>query len=537
MGKAEKKIDLTVYLAKEEYKKVDDIVKTDTSFERLPIKIGQQNIGALFIAKSRPNPPRWGSLFQKIIEQDKLGANQSSGALLVVKKQERNFLYAFGAKGRHLAKTEAIEPNFGLLASLNLLDAESIKSLDKSSLEAQPKQAREQSAEAVGLEFFGVDVESDLLRGITGRPQHSDLGSRVSGGDPIKLSIPINLAEIPALSGRLYTAYTDKSYKNGPFAWIDHIGMVKDGVLREQLDSDLLSRLSKNDFNKIWLCAPKILDWERVARFKYSRSNNATLYYDTRIDECMKEIAKKGVDIDLLKRRKIVAVDEDDYPVLEDSVYRFIYAEVNYKEFVYILNAGVWYAITPSYVERINAQYCRVMENVYERELPVYNDANEACYNERVASSNPSEFVLLDKKNIRLPDAASAVEPCDLYRKDKELIHIKRYGGSSVLSHLFNQGLVSGELLKMDRRFREELNNRLPAIFQINDTNPNPKPGEYTVVFGIISEQDEGLSVPFFSKISLKHVASRLDAFGYKVKIAKIVVNERKKKTKRLPSR
>lgn len=164
-----------------------------------------------------------------------------------------------------------------------------------------------------------------------------------------------------------------------------------------------------------------------------------------------------------------------------------------------------------------------------------YDDETEAAYNKRVAESDPSEFALLDANNISLPDAASPIEPCDLYRHEKELIHVKRYGGSSALSHLFNQGLVSGELLQREMLFRSKFNEKLPKNLQIDGIEKIPDRKEYTVVYAIISEQEEGLSVPFFSKISLKHAVSRLEAFGFDVRLAKIPVSDLKKKTKVCP--
>ena len=51
------------------------------------------------------------------------------------------------------------------------------------------------------------------------------------------------------------------------------------------------------------------------------------------------------------------------------------------------------------------------------------------------------------------------IEFCDLYGRDKEIVNIKRYTGSSELSHLFQQGVVSGELFA-----REQGNKPLPEV-------------------------------------------------------------------------
>ncbi len=239
-----------------------------------------------------------------------------------------------------------------------------------------------------------------------------------------------------------------------------------------------------------------------------------------------------SIDIKKLNQRKILCVDADDIIVYEKPVYRFIYSEVTYQSDVYILNNGKWYRISQQFTEQVNNFFSSISK--YENSLPVYNDETEGHYNERVAVSDPDSFVLLDKKNIRVTGAASPVEPCDLFRNGDEFIHVKRYGGSSVLSHLFNQGLVSGELFQMEPEFRNLLNAKLPEKYKLKNTDERPKSNNYQVVFAIISEsEEENLSIPFFSKISLKHVITRLQAIGFVVTVAKISVDDIKKKTKK----
>ena len=534
MKKGRRKVDLTVYLVKEEFVEKSDVINRDKVKKQISLQINPDEIGQLYVAKSHSNPPRWASFFEGIVDTDEFGKNQSTGALLIIEASNRLFLFCFG-QGRHLAKAECIQTNFGLRAALNLLDPDSIRSLDKSSLESQPKQAREQSGEAVGLDFFGLDIESDLLRAITGRPKSNYFGNRLSGGDPVKFSVDLSLGDFKTLATRLLNAYSDKAYKSGPFSWIDHIGEVKDKSLREKLDEELVESLNNDGIEHVWLCAPKIIDWERVAGFKYSSGRKAVRYSDTRLDECFNEIAKDDVSLALIKRRKIQAVDEEDIGIFEDTVYRFIYAEVMIDGCAYILNAGVWYSVNKDYVQRIQQHYESIMAKAYERDLPEYDDENEAKYNARVVESDVTQFALLDKQNIYLSEAASPIESCDIYRHEKELIHVKRYGGSSVLSHLFNQGLVSGELFQREPEFRREFNKRLPEHLRIKDIEKLPEHNEYTVVYAIVSEQEEGLSLPFFSRISIKHAVNRLEAFGHKVRIAKIPVSELKKKTKKYP--
>lgn len=85
--------------------------------------------------------------------------------------------------------------------------------------------------------------------------------------------------------------------------------------------------------------------------------------------------------------------------------------------------------------------------------------------------------------------------------------------------------------MQSDAQFRIKFNEKLPESLRIDDIETAPRRGEYTVVYAIISEQNKGLNVPFFSKISLKHAVNRLEAFGFNVRLAKIPVSDVKKKT------
>jgi uncharacterized protein (TIGR04141 family) len=86
----------------------------------------------------------------------------------------------------------------------------------------------------------------------------------------------------------------------------------------------------------------------------------------------------------------------------------------------------------------------------------------------------------------------------------------------------------------MDSVYRKLLNKKLPRNHQIANVNAEPKPKEYKIVYAIVSEYGVDLVLPFFSKISLRHVATRLTAMGFDVEIARIAVSENKKKTQKI---
>lgn len=146
----------------------------------------------------------------------------------------------------------------------------------------------------------------------------------------------------------------------------------------------------------------------------------------------------------------------------------------------------------------------------------------------------------MDKKLVPVGGIYDKVEFCDAYT-DRILLHVKHYGSSSVLGHLFNQGLVSGELLRTHDTFVTLVNEKLSASHQLALPNAVPRDvSDYSVVFAIISQsQKPGLHMPFFAKVVLKSVCSRLRELGFgAVMLAKISCDENfVKKVKLAPTK
>ena len=121
------------------------------------------------------------------------------------------------------------------------------------------------------------------------------------------------------------------------------------------------------------------------------------------------------------------------------------------------------------------------------------------------------EFYYFNKNKIEL---------CDLIDvQNKTLIHVKKYGASSVLSHLFLQALNSAELIA-NKKEREKIISYYQEKYQIII----PDESAFNVVMAIITTADlqngEYLKIPFFSKMSVVSVVNKLESFGFIPKIA-----------------
>jgi uncharacterized protein (TIGR04141 family) len=212
-----------------------------------------------------------------------------------------------------------------------------------------------------------------------------------------------------------------------------------------------------------------------------------------------------------------------DASVSRWPVYRCLYAEVHHRKHIYLLNTGKWYEVAPDFLLRVDQSIDAVSDEGIS--LPDYHDASEGAYNERVAREQPDRFVLMDRKLIRYPGRANTIEFCDLLATSKALIHVKRYAGSSTLSHLFAQGLVSGELFAGEEGFRKQVAAELPETQRI--LVADGKPNSYTVAYAVISQSKKRLTLPFFSRINLRNAYRRLTGLGYRVALVKIATVNR----------
>lgn len=116
----------------------------------------------------------------------------------------------------------------------------------------------------------------------------------------------------------------------------------------------------------------------------------------------------------------------------------------------------------------------------------------------------------------------SSIEFCDVYSPDRKLIHMKRYGGSSVLSHLFSQGVVSATAFVRDEAFRKEVNKHLPSRMKLKNTRSRPNAADYEIAYMVTSRSLKPLWLPFFSRVTLRNAQMQLASFDYNVTLTKV---------------
>jgi uncharacterized protein (TIGR04141 family) len=514
---------LTIYLGKENRKPTSLIKERDGVIEK-KVPVGDRFTGQLFIKPPEGKAPKWADFFEPYVKPSEFGEVSSSSAVLLVPVYKRWAAVTFG-QGRYLLSSEAFEDRFGLRVALNCIDEKRIKSIDKQSFDAIASHTLEQASQEANAGEFGFDIERDILRAVTGTPKHKDFGNRLTGMEALNAHVQIELNQLHELLERYHQKFFETSYQKN-FQWVDQIREVTDLTLEAELNDVVVGMIRNLQFESCWLSVPDILDWSRVSGFRFSQAAKKPELYDVHLKRFVENL-QKPADLTTtgLKNRAIYCMGDNDQIIRKWSVFNCLYAELDHKGESYVLNAGKWYILQKDFVKQIDASFGKVPK--YSGSFLDYDHKNEGAYNEGLVASDRDRFCLMDKNLTYL---GGAMEFCDVFSKNNELIHIKRYGGSATLSHLFYQGVVSAELFKMEPEYRQLIREKLPAAFRTFDAVAQPKFEQYHVVFGIISQSDKPLTMPFFSRVGVRHAVRRLQAFGYKVSLAKIGVTEERKK-------
>lgn len=270
---------------------------------------------------------------------------------------------------------------------------------------------------------------------------------------------------------------------------------------------------------------PEIIDWADVKGFRYKRSKKSELQHDLSLLEYLGVLDKPALTIEVLKRTRIFLISAKTDDISSSWIaYQCLYAEIDLGERFFVLNNGKWYEVDQSFTQVIKRNFSETPRAKIE-----FIDYETSFNNENEYNLALSKSILgsccLDARNIHHAGGYNKFEFCDVLTADKQLIHVKRYSGSAQLSHLFAQGVTSGELFAGDAEFREKLNKELPDPHKLNNPVERPDTTNYEIIYGIISKSGKDLDIPFFSKVTLKNAKSRLEGLGYKVSIAKIRAN------------
>jgi uncharacterized protein (TIGR04141 family) len=510
---------LNIFLMKEDIQDIDMAVVDPESLKRKDISGVVGVPAAVWIKRSKSHAPAWARFFRPEIEPTEFGSVTSASAVLGVEVEGRVFALAFG-QGRYQVDIDNIEQRFGLKACLNTIDERNVRSIDKRTFDALLTHSRVQTSKAAPIGEFGLDPEQDLLRAATGKPTDQELGEKMSGLDSLTVSVRVTIDTLAKLLPKYLKGSRGTGYRR-KYPWVEQIAEVTSESDIRRLDAKLVERVRQDRDPSVWMALPDVVEWSKVDGFRYSRHSSRPLRFDVHLGE-WKEDALDGNEptIETLQRSKVRASDTEGQDAGAWSVYKCLYCEIEEGSATFLLSSGKWYRVKRDLVEQVNDSFRRLARRTTA--LPSYEHSSEGAYNEAVTKVLPGEYSCHDRRLVRVPTSGGAIEICDLYSTQGELIHVKRYGASSVLSHHFAQAVVSAEALSIDRAAREQFAAQVVAP---QSFSPDAfRPSEHPIVLAIVSDQPGELTLPFFSRLNLRHAERRIKGMGYELQLTKVEV-------------
>jgi len=513
----------------------DHIIKDDRRIHSEAI----DDVGIFYYKVSRTNRPDWVDDFflGRLQCSDRFKVASAAGVLLVNRRYNgtnRTFAITFGL-GRYILQDNVTEERFGLRIALNSIQYDSLRSIDFNKMDGIPSIVRNQVSRLTRIENFNINTQVNLLKSITGKlpdERQTEIGTSMTGADSLTISSDITVNNVINKLDQLYGLYQSEAYKQH-FSWVDNILAIGDNVLRGELDQALFDKINARETDCIWMVLPSIVEWAGIAYLKYS-GRNANKHDDVGIDTALAELFEGREDIKAIdfKTAKVKAYDDNGNRIKEWLLYQCLYGELIRNGHQYILNDGSWYLVDQNFYAEIE----RISQSVSPSDVhfipwrPREEDGEERfelekIYNERLAGSD-ERLCNMDRDLVYPQGNMDKIEFCDVYGTEGQIIHVKRAGGSELIGHLLNQGLVSGTLLLTDE-FRNKLNTKLHDsnrdAWSVPQRRADFNAGNYSIIYGIMSATEgDDLKLPFFSKVILREVVGTLRSYGYRVFINKI---------------
>jgi uncharacterized protein (TIGR04141 family) len=506
----------------------------------------------LFILSKETNKIPWINFLKDGFNELETTDIRNISAVLIVMIDYRGeneiFAFTFGY-GRFLLRPNCYEKNYGLKVALNIIyeyvsdkhNPNRIRSIDIKTIAMDTIRTKREAQRRTIFETFGTDIQRDLLRAITGTPISSGYwGDNISGSDSITAYPDIEFRGLDKYCESLHDTYNKTAYKDD-FYWIDNLRPVNEPEEMEELEDKLVKVIQKENA-EISLSVPDFVEYDDITDFccsfdkshKYSDPEDIDLYY---------ALKSKGLinKLDSQYLRDTLSLDAKSKSSgfhFEWPLFNCIYGELDISGKKFILSDGEFWKVDNNFLNLLNSYIDKLNETTHP--LPTCPAGyTEEQYNNYAADSTP-QFLLMDRKTVKVTGNTSPVEICDLLTDCGCFIHVKRKLSSSTLSHLFAQGRNSADLLLMSHDYRMVSKKQIEKEEQERaDRTGDPtycgkfcdftadsiSQKKHEVAFAIIANWNNRTyseALPFFSKLTLRNCAQDLKRMNYNVSLARI---------------
>ena len=477
------------------------------------------------------NTPDWVDFLELADEESEDLKTRLPYGVVFVSARGRWFAVTFGLAHVKLDPNK-IEQGFGLRVVLNSVDPEKIRSTDLRTPDENTMFRRSQTSRDSRQETFAIDIERDIVQGLTGTPKDLGFATRVAGADALVMDKELDIRMLRATCDEAYSMSQRSDYK-AAFEWIDHVRHVRSQDLISALETKAVAELDhalkSGDPGDLGLACPVVYDPQSLKLIRYRGFGSTARYADLEIQGYLKAMQDRGLATYSSLQFEKHSVHEVDSHGRDDGrswrIQQCLVLDIPHDGKHYVLSAGRWYEIDTGLASRVQ----RFFREMPQFPMPAAKAGdNEVTYNDRLRQTH-SDLLCLDGRTVRPTDARSPIEVCDFLTRNRELIHVKDRTSSSRLSHLFNQGTVSGRVLIADPQareaFRREIRRAQAARGLTGFTRAIPTAGatfdprKFTVVYAVLGKHSAA-RLPFFSLVTLRQAVRDLRSRGYRCAFA-----------------
>ncbi len=473
----------------------------------------------LVVRETENNIPGWFAIVEGFSElESKDVVSSSSGAILFFKYKRRIIGCCFGTSIAYINRENTVS-DFGLGAAFEEIRNENTKSIESFTLNSNPLTINRVTTNPTQRHNYEIDRQSENITELSGFHYRDNKRILIKGKEFYSTPCPIAINEIIQVGKVAFNNY-NKAIKDNAFKSLTSSKLVKDKEVIAELENELCNRINaRND--EITLC-----DYEYFPNIsEYRFKNDGASYEQVSIDDFYDIINTNNVTIQYLKNKKLIPYEAGGTALTTWSIFKSLFAQLVFGNDVYILFKSKWYQIDQTYLKGLK-QEIEDCEIDLTGVTPWDGAQEEQIINQQLANELNGQF--WDRKLYRNhPDFRHGIEFSDVLTTDR-IIHVKKYKGSSLTSHLLNQTSVSAILLRNDQGMRDWISDRSTQDFGganliLDATNSLVNDNiEYLILFMYDGDKKPSEFLPFFSMVALQIAIKRIRQLGFEVKVSKV---------------
>lgn len=484
----------------------------------------------------RDRPPEWADAVCRLTEACPAMENKTAAGVLVVPIETTVFAVAYGM-GHLLLDQSRVVSGFGFGFALRVLKPDAVRQVTHSMMDARGRTDRKSAAQDQHIHGFGIEEYGEVVSRLAGKLGETSLtlskgrkqSVQISGTDALKIHLGSEPDDFLADLAEINRIATTQS----PAPEFDAISRVRplkpQDERRRELDRRLDLLLADPARGSIAVTVPTtLLDEEDGAMSFWLKAGSRR--------ESVRELDLEHI---LAKTRRMP--EGERLPALTDGYIqmcrdvdgenvaspripanKWLAAEVSLGTSHFFYHEGRWYEVGDRHLETIRSQVDELLKGSTGPSLIDWTAdlVDEKAYNEEAAKHG---FVCLDRALIKSELHPHGFEACDLFGSGNELVHVKRAESTAPLNHLFAQGRVSADALRLDGDARRKL------LAKVRGQDPQHLVGDEfmpkKVVYAISLKSGKPLTVDnlfTFAQVSLLQAVMALRNSGIEVAVVNI---------------